>query len=148
MHDSKICLQCNTEFYRVRGRKGQGAMNWRNRKYCSHPCSIKHRTSGKPWASPSEVIKTYYNKHRAKRLHDAALRRAEKKRKTPAWANLKKIERIYQLSAWASKFTDEPLEVDHIIPLKGDLISGLHVEHNLQIISKSENRAKNNRWPL
>lgn len=62
----------------------------------------------------------------------------------PHWANKKKIARIYDLSRWASKFTDEPLHVDHIIPLRGKNISGLHVESNLQILPKSANIAKGN----
>ena len=72
---------------------------------------------------------------------------AAKKKRTPAWANLKKIERIYELAAWASRFTNEPIEVDHIIPLQGELISGLHVENNLQLLPKSANCGKGNRYP-
>ena len=74
------------------------------------------------------------------------MKRAEKADRTPSWANMQKIELIYQLSRWASKFTDEPLEVDHIIPLHGKNISGLHVETNLQILTRSENRAKSNNF--
>ena len=73
-------------------------------------------------------------------------RYAAKLQRTPPWANMKKIERAYELAAWASRFTDEPLEVDHVYPLQGKDISGLHVETNLQILPRSENRAKCNRW--
>jgi len=85
---------------------------------------------------PSGILAAESKRNKAKRLH-----------RYPAWANKKKIDRIYQLAAWASRFTDEPLEVDHIIPLQGKMISGLHVESNLQILTRSENRAKLNRWP-
>jgi len=73
-------------------------------------------------------------------------RRAAKLNRTPPWANLKKIERVYELAAWASRFTDEPLQVDHIVPLQGQMVSGLHVEDNLQILKRSDNCSKGNGW--
>lgn len=39
-----------------------------------------------------------------------------------------------------------PHEVDHIIPLQGKRVSGLHVETNLRVIPQAVNRAKNNRY--
>lgn len=38
-------------------------------------------------------------------------------------------------------------EVDHIIPLNGDDVSGLHVLGNLQVLSKRANRSKGNKVP-
>lgn len=57
----------------------------------------------------------------------------------PVWANLKLIQEIYLNCP-------EDCEVDHILPLRGKLISGLHVENNLQYVTKSENASKNNKF--
>lgn len=60
--------------------------------------------------------------------------------RTPSWANLHKISEIYRR---ASKLG---MTVDHIIPLRGKTVSGLHVENNLRIISQHENDSKGNKF--
>jgi len=47
-----------------------------------------------------------------------------------------------------AKTFSERVEVDHIIPLNGELVSGLHIPSNLQILKTSENRSKGNRINL
>ena len=39
-------------------------------------------------------------------------------------------------------------EVDHIIPLQGQFVSGLHVPENLRVIPRSINRSKRNKVDL
>jgi len=77
-----------------------------------------------------------------------AKREAQKLQATPAWANQFFIEEIYDLAALRTKLTGIEWHVDHIVPLRSELVSGLHVEHNLRVIPKQINLAKGNRhWP-
>lgn len=68
-------------------------------------------------------------------------RQALIKKATPAWASKYKIEAVYNSCP-------KGFHVDHIIPLKSDLVCGLHVETNLQIITEFQNCSKNNRVDL
>ena len=74
--------------------------------------------------------------------------RALKKQATPDWASKKAIEEIYQKAAELTKATGIPHEVDHVYPLQSKYLCGLHIETNLQILTREQNRAKGNRtWP-
>lgn len=74
-----------------------------------------------------------------------AKREADKLRATPAWADLAAIERVYQLARDVTELTGVEHEVDHIVPLRGKLVCGLHVENNLQVLTRQENREKSNK---
>lgn len=83
--------------------------------------------------------------NRDKVLAQNAKRRADKKNATPSWADLDKIQTFYTESVRLSKETGIPHQVDHIIPLNGKEVSGLHVETNLRVITAEENNAKKNK---
>jgi hypothetical protein len=71
-----------------------------------------------------------------------AKRRASKLNATPVWltkAQLKEIKIFY-------KNCPKGYEVDHIIPLQGREVKGLHVSWNLQYLTISENRSKSNKF--
>lgn len=77
-----------------------------------------------------------------------ASRRTYKMERTPKWlteTQLKEIEEFYVLAKELQWLSEAPLEVDHIIPLKGELVSGLHVPWNLQILTKPLNCKKSNK---
>lgn len=74
-----------------------------------------------------------------------AKRRAAILNATPYWADLNAIKNVYKQADALSKEYNDRYEVDHIIPLQGKNVSGLHVHWNLQIMHISENRCKGNR---
>jgi Helix-turn-helix domain len=68
--------------------------------------------------------------------------RASKKRRTPAWADRRHIRTIYQMASRVSLCTGIPFHVDHIYPLHGKHVSGLHTGPNLRMIPAVANRLK------
>ena len=73
-------------------------------------------------------------------------RLAAKIQRTPAWHNMEAIEGFYRLAQELTRKTGVIHHVDHIVPLRGRLVCGLHVETNLQVITQTENCRKNNRF--
>lgn len=71
-----------------------------------------------------------------------AKRRALIASSTPCWANLDIINNLYKTAHEMSVNDGIKYEVDHIIPLQGKNVTGLHVENNLQIINMTTNRQK------
>lgn len=55
------------------------------------------------------------------------------------------IKELYELAKLRSTSTTIPWEVDHIIPLRHNLVCGLHVPWNMQVITRRENRSKSNK---
>jgi hypothetical protein len=80
-----------------------------------------------------------------KKNAETAKRRARKKLAMPPWVDQKAIRAVYVECKRLSRETGQKLEVDHIIPLQGRDVSGLHVPWNLQIIPSVDNRRKANK---
>ena len=89
----------------------------------------------------SLVNKKYSATDKGKRNknHNTAMRHARKLRAIPLWANIEKIKEIY-------RNRKKGYHVDHIIPLKGVNVCGLHVENNLQYLTAKENILKSNNY--
>jgi hypothetical protein len=84
-------------------------------------------------------------------LADCAKRRAAKVNRTPAWLtefDRLKMKCYYQVAVMRSRESGQKWHVDHIIPLQGENVCGLHVPNNLQIIPAIENMRKNNHYEV
>ena len=99
---------------------------------------IKYRKTWKV-ANPELVIAN--SKHR----------RTKHKQATPKWLTQEhkaQIKQFYLDAMLVSKVTGVPYAVDHIVPLRGELVSGLHVPWNLVVITREENSKKSNKINL
>lgn len=91
-------------------------------------------------------------KRRAPVIHGGTLggkrRRRREARATPPWADRAAIRAMYRQAKLLSKLTGELYVVDHIVPLDGKLVCGLHVHWNMRVVHWLENSKKSwHTWP-
>jgi len=86
-----------------------------------------------------KINRTYYTFMQGKR-------RSAKLKRTVLWGNRFLIELQYKMARKMTELLGVEYHVDHIIPLQGALVSGLHVHNNLQVIKASDNFMKGNRY--
>ena len=80
---------------------------------------------------------------------DTKARRRKHREATPKWLTKKEkaeIRQLYQIAIIMSKTTGEQYVVDHIVPLRGNDVCGLHVPWNLRVITQEENLKKSNKF--
>jgi hypothetical protein len=94
-----------------------------------------YRLNNKQKRKQTLILTRLNNPHTQRAI--TAKYRASQLKATPKFANLKKIKEIY-------KNCPKGYHVDHIVPLQGKEVCGLHVEYNLQYLTKSENLSKSN----
>lgn len=147
MLNKSICQGCGVSFeyqkYRI------------EKKFCSHSCYKKNKwniensekinLSRNKWIekypdrrkkASSEYMKRnreYYNQY-------SSMYRYNRGRATPPWSDLETILYFYNEAEY------QQMEVDHIIPLKHKKVCGLHVPSNLQLLTRSDNAKKSNKF--
>ena len=88
------------------------------------------------------IVAVWQKCNPAKCRANKAKRRTIKLNATPPWVDFCAIKDVYLEADYMQ------LDVDHIVPLQSKLVCGLHVWDNLQLLTKSENSAKGNRFEV
>ena len=116
----------------------------------------KVRADSKAWAKANpEKVKAkalrHIRKHPDAYTAHAVASVAKRAQRVPQWLTSDDrwmMREAYNLAKLRTHVFGFIWEVDHIIPLRGKLVSGLHVPTNLQVIPKTDNRSKRNYYSL
>ena len=156
----KLCTNCNTtkeltEFYTNKGKHHCYCKECTKQKNKEWKQTHKDKVASydKVWqqANKDKKSKNYKNwqvNNRAKVNSYNSYRRALELQATPKWLTASQklhMECKYSLAVMFSKYTVEQHHVDHIVPLNGKTVCGLHVPWNLRVIPATENLRKSNR---
>ena len=162
----KTCTTCKETkelslFYRNRtkadGLHGQckDCMNKRGRKhYRENPKEYKeyrekHKERKREYDKKYKV--GYRKNNKGKINAHTRKRQAAKRKRTPMWladSHLRQMECVYKKAAQYKEEFDLDMHVDHIIPLQGKTVSGLHVPWNLRITTAEENLKKGSKYEI
>lgn len=111
--------------------------------------SAEWRAKNPNHSGAAEAKKKWKQENPHKVRADTIKRRVAKMRRTPAWLTEEDywmIEQAYELAALRKKMFGFSWHVDHVIPLQGEMVSGLHVPTNLQVIPWIVNVSKANKY--
>jgi hypothetical protein len=143
-------FRANSKKYRENHREEESvrSKNWRTK----HPDRVKannEKWQEANWVKYLGISSSWKRRNRGHVNAKTKERRLSQIQRTPKWLtdqDFAGIKKFYDLAHELSQAYGFPWHVDHIIPLQGETVSGLHVVDNLQIMPGSENSRKGNRF--
>lgn len=113
------------------------------------------RQHKKEWSAKNKEYTRNYTKMRLalypeKNRFYVGMRNQRQKQATPPWLTQQQIEQVRSIYFHARDceiVSGEKYHVDHIVPIKGDNVCGLHVPWNLQVLPSDVNLSKANYMP-
>lgn len=108
----------------------------------------KQKNSERNAESRRRSVRSWVKRHPERAAALRIARGRAERRAIVVWADQSKIKAIYQLRDQLNTQGGDEWHVDHIVPLKSEIVCGLHNEFNLRVIRASENNKKSNKfWP-
>ena len=111
--------------------------------------AIAKRSEKKNFESISEYRKTYRKVNRAYFRSKSMGYYAAKKQAAPSWLTQEQknlIDGFYEQARDCELVSGFKYHVDHIVPLQGENVCGLHVPWNLQVLPACVNISKSNKY--
>lgn len=144
-------LAANKEWYDANAdRCKQRTSNWRSENKAAHEAYLKTwraENAAHVRASDGARLRVWKRENPGAVNADTRKRYAAKTRSVPPWCDSAAVKGVYR-EAQRLRENGFDCHVDHIVPLRGKTVSGLHVPANLAIIHKDQNMKKGNRtWP-
>lgn len=137
-----LSVYCKKCFQAYREVKGYDAARWALNKESEQQRNQAYRQTPEARKRHAERKAVLRPKHSARIRAWNAARKKHIARATPAWADLKAIEEIYVAANTMRAACGVEVHVDHVVPLRGRNVCGLHVADNLQLLSWNDNLTK------
>jgi len=148
---SGACLECckKTQHQNLKRRLAENPNLYKD-KYAKDPEKYRQKAAQYRADNPEKNRQSYLNSMRKRKPQKAAAemaRHAAKLHATPSWLSKedwKQMDAVYIAARQTSLHAGFNCHVDHIVPLKGKGVCGLHVPWNLRVVSQSYNSKKHN----
>lgn len=149
-----VCVECMKEDWAVDNAKRslkpktEAAKEASKRYYKKNREAVIARAAHRP-ANEKRSYQAKYKKNNIdKTLADNNVRKRRHREATPKWITAEErtaMRTMYMRARQLTKLTGERYVVDHIVPLRGESVCGLHVPWNLRVITQEENLVKSNK---
>jgi hypothetical protein len=142
---TKTCYQCYLVRQQTPEYKAYDAKRKQTPEYKAQQAEYRQANPERYAAYNAAYNKAYQKANLHIKNAQTAKRKAAKLQATPLWVDFEAIKAIYKQCAERTRITGIPHAVDHILPLQGKKVCGLHVAANLQILSATDNLKKSNK---
>jgi 5-methylcytosine-specific restriction endonuclease McrA len=141
--------EARAEYFREYNRR-EDVKDRKNEWYQENRAQVIQAAATRPAQVKREYRNAWKETHKVQIRADTKARRRKHRDATPLWLTRKQkseLRQLYQIAITMTQTTGEQYVVDHIYPLRSEVVCGLHVPWNLRIITQQQNLQKSNAMP-